>query len=257
MKHNWNLLDASGWNVRIERSGWIFPRADANNVQRMMALRRTTRWTSWGDCWKPRDWREETGSVISYRSRHARQRRSPGCKGTKTSTWTHDWRVGQTRTLTHVVFRSWCRHCVSGRAWEDPPRRIATHEGRTPKFMLDWMFFTSDQEPCVQLPLPGCLWSFHWCGDGNAVNNGFGQKVETLEIEEEFNGWRDNAQSDTWWHADEHVFMRHALRHNEPCECMCARMKCVNVREITRREGSVHTSRRLQWIAINCKRNQL
>ena len=55
--------------------------------------------------------------------------------------------------LTHVVFRSWCRHRVSGRAREDPHRRIATHEGRTPKVMLGWMFFTSDQEPGVQLPV--------------------------------------------------------------------------------------------------------
>ena len=39
--------------------------------------------------------------------------------------------------LTHVVFRSWCRHCVSGRAREDPHRRIATHDGRTPKATLD------------------------------------------------------------------------------------------------------------------------
>ena len=29
----------------------------------------------------------------------------------------------------------------------------ATHDGRTPKVMLDWMFFTSDQEPSVQLPV--------------------------------------------------------------------------------------------------------
>ena len=55
--------------------------------------------------------------------------------------------------LKPVVFRSWCRHCVSGSAGEDPHRRIATHEGRTPKVMLDWMFFTSDQEPRVQLPV--------------------------------------------------------------------------------------------------------
>ena len=51
--------------------------------------------------------------------------------------------------ITHVVFRSWCRHCVSGGAGEDPHRRIETHEGRTLKVMLDWMFFTSDQEPGV------------------------------------------------------------------------------------------------------------
>ena len=56
--------------------------------------------------------------------------------------------------LTHVVFRYWYRHCVSGWAREGPHRRIATHEGRTPKVMLDWMFFTRDQEPGVQLPIP-------------------------------------------------------------------------------------------------------
>ena len=58
-----------------------------------------------------------------------------------------------------------------------------------------------------------------------------GQKVETLEREEEVNGWRDNARSDTRWHVDEHVFMRHALRHLEPCKCMCAWMKCVQMCE--------------------------
>ena len=54
--------------------------------------------------------------------------------------------------LTHVVFRSWCRHCVSDEAREDPHRRIATHEGRAPKAMFNWIFFKSDQEPGVQLP---------------------------------------------------------------------------------------------------------
>ena len=51
------------------------------------------------------------------------------------------------------MFRSWCKHCISSRAEEDPHRSVATHEGRTPKVMLDWMFFTSDQEPGVQLPV--------------------------------------------------------------------------------------------------------
>ena len=55
--------------------------------------------------------------------------------------------------LTHVVFRSWCKHCVSGGAREDQHRRIATHDGRTPKVMFDVMFFTSDQEQGVQLPV--------------------------------------------------------------------------------------------------------
>ena len=38
-------------------------------------------------------------------------------------------------------------------AREDPHRRSATHEGRTSKVMLAWMFFTSDQEPGGQLPV--------------------------------------------------------------------------------------------------------
>ena len=46
-----------------------------------------------------------------------------------------------------------CTDTVSGRAREHPHRRTATREDRTPKVMLDWMFFTSDQEPGVQLPV--------------------------------------------------------------------------------------------------------
>ena len=38
--------------------------------------------------------------------------------------------------------------------------------------MLDWIFFTSDQEP-GSIACVCCLRSFHWCGDGNAVNEGF------------------------------------------------------------------------------------
>ena len=55
--------------------------------------------------------------------------------------------------LTHVVFRSWCRHCVSTRAKEDPHRRTESHEGGVPKIMMDWLFFTSDSEPNVMLPV--------------------------------------------------------------------------------------------------------
>ena len=32
---------------------------------------------------------------------------------------------------------------------------------------------------------------------------------------------------------------------------------CANVRENTRCEGVLFTPRRLQWIAVNCERNQL
>ena len=54
--------------------------------------------------------------------------------------------------LTHVVFRSWCRHCISTRAKEDPHRRTEAHEGGVPKVMMDWLFFTSDSQPNTMLP---------------------------------------------------------------------------------------------------------
>ena len=55
--------------------------------------------------------------------------------------------------LSHVVFRSWCRHCVSTRAQEDLHRRTESHEGGVPKIMVDWLFFLSDSEPNVMLPV--------------------------------------------------------------------------------------------------------
>ena len=54
--------------------------------------------------------------------------------------------------ITHVVFRSWCRHCVATRAKEDPHKRSDVREGAVPKVMMDWLFFTSDAEPEVMLP---------------------------------------------------------------------------------------------------------
>lgn len=55
--------------------------------------------------------------------------------------------------LSHVVFRSWCRHCVSTWAKEDLHRRTESHEGGVPKIMVDWLFFLSDSEPNVMLPV--------------------------------------------------------------------------------------------------------
>ena len=38
--------------------------------------------------------------------------------------------------------------------------------------------------------------------------------------------------------------MRHALQHLEPCRCMCARMKCVQMCEMnTRCEGVLFTEK--------------
>ena len=52
------------------------------NVQRMMALRREQHVAQVEQI--------AGNPVLKRRPRHARQRRSPGCMGTKTSAWTHD-----------------------------------------------------------------------------------------------------------------------------------------------------------------------
>ena len=43
---------------------------------------------------------------------------------------TEDERVNH--EITHVVFRSWCRHCVATRAKEDPHKRTDVREGAVP-----------------------------------------------------------------------------------------------------------------------------
>ena len=143
------------------------PRADTGDVQRMMALRREQHVEPVEQIAghpvieeKRQKASSSTGPVMqdNEEASVARARKPP---------------PGPKNELTHVVFRSWCRHCVSGRAREDPHRRIATHEGRTPKVMLNWIFFTSDQESGVQLHVLVVDDLSHWCGDGNAINTGF------------------------------------------------------------------------------------
>ena len=43
---------------------------------------------------------------------------------------------------------------------------------------------------------------------------------------------------DMWMSA---LLCKHVVRHLEPCKCMCARMKCVNVRENALCEGVLFT----------------
>ena len=137
---------------RENRTFWMdLPRADSDQVQRMMALRheqpveQVERIAG-----KPAIEEKRQGIPASAGSHCARQRIHPSCKSTKTSTWTH-YRILDKHELTHVVSRAWCKQCISGRAKGDPHSSVATHEGRTPQVMLDWMFFTSDQERGVQL----------------------------------------------------------------------------------------------------------
>ena len=53
------------------------------------------------------------------------------------------------------------------------------------------------------------------------------EAVEALEREEEVKAWRDNAQSDTWWHVDERSFMKTRRATPWAMRCMWTRMKCV------------------------------
>ena len=129
------------------------PRADSGKVQRMMALRRE----------QPVEQVEQ----IADKPAIEEKRQEIPASADPTVQDNEDTPVARARKpppgptaaeldkheLTHVVFRSWCKHCISSRAREDPHRSVATHEGRTPKVMLDWMFFTTDQEPGVQLPV--------------------------------------------------------------------------------------------------------
>ena len=139
---------------RENRTFWMdLPRADSGKVQRMMALRRE----------QPVEQVEQIAGNPAIEEK--RQEMSPSADPVTQDN--EDDPVARARKpppgptaeeldrheLTHVVFRSWCKHCISSRAREDPHRRVATQEGRTPKLMLDWMFFTSDQEPGVQLPV--------------------------------------------------------------------------------------------------------
>ena len=132
---------------RENRTFWTdLPRADAGNVQRMMGLRRE----------KHVEKVEQMAGnpVIEEKRQEASSSTDPVMQDNEEAPVArarkpppgHTVEELDKHELTHVVFRSWSRHCVSCRAREDPHRRIATHAGRTPQVMLDWMFFTSDQD---------------------------------------------------------------------------------------------------------------
>lgn len=42
--------------------------------------------------------------------------------------------------MTHVPFRSWCKHCVAGKAKSYPHKSGAGDEGSIPKVSMDYMF---------------------------------------------------------------------------------------------------------------------
>ena len=178
---------------RENRTFWMdLPRADSEQVQRMMALRRE----------------QPVEQVEQIAGNPAIEEKRQGIEASANPVVqdNEDTPVARARKpplgptadeldkheLTHVVFRSWCKLCISSRAKEDPHRSVATHEGRTPKVMLDWMFFTSDQEPGVQLPVlvvydlsTGAVMAMQSTKDSSVVT--VGAVVQTLE---------------TWGHTD-------------------------------------------------------
>ena len=42
--------------------------------------------------------------------------------------------------LTHLPFRSWCPHCVRGRAVNAPHRKLATRQGKVAVVSMDYMY---------------------------------------------------------------------------------------------------------------------
>ena len=135
---------------RENRTFWMdLPRADSEQVQRMMALRREQPVEQVEQiAGNPAIEEKRQGIVASANLVVQDNEDTPVARARKHPPGPTADELDK-HELTHVVFRSWCKHCISSRAKEDPHRSVATHEGRTPKVMLDWMFFTSDQEPGV------------------------------------------------------------------------------------------------------------
>ena len=48
--------------------------------------------------------------------------------------------------MTHLPFRSWCRHCVIGRGREEDCRKSMEEERQVPEVHLDYMFMGDEKE---------------------------------------------------------------------------------------------------------------
>ena len=188
------LKPAGSIELKLEnRTFWMdLPRADSEQVQRMMALRREQPVEQVEQiAGNPAIEEKRQGIVASANPVVQDNEDTPVARARKPPPGPTAEELDK-HELTHVVFRSWCKHCISSRAKEDPHRSVATHEGRTPKVMLDWMFFTSDQEPGVQLPVlvvydlsTGAVMAMQSTKDSSVVT--VGAVVQTLE---------------TWGHTD-------------------------------------------------------
>ena len=48
--------------------------------------------------------------------------------------------------MTHLPFRSWCRHCIMGRGREEDSRKLMEEERHVPEVHLDYMFMGDEKE---------------------------------------------------------------------------------------------------------------
>ena len=48
--------------------------------------------------------------------------------------------------MTHLPFRSWCRHCVRGRGKEEECKRVEEGDRAVPEVHLDYMFMGEEKE---------------------------------------------------------------------------------------------------------------
>ena len=48
--------------------------------------------------------------------------------------------------MTHLPFRSWCRHCIMGRGQEENCRKAIEEERQVPEVYLDCMFMGDEKE---------------------------------------------------------------------------------------------------------------
>ena len=63
-------------------------------------------------------------------------------------------REGEEHNLDHGVFRSWCPHCVKGRAESYGHVRKVQNEGDVPTIGIDYMYMHSEQEKEEEKGMP-------------------------------------------------------------------------------------------------------
>ena len=54
--------------------------------------------------------------------------------------------------LTHLPFRSWCRHCVPGREKQSPHKRVG-EQGEMPELHVDMCFSGEDKERSTRMTM--------------------------------------------------------------------------------------------------------